>query len=197
MAEVGSDQKKSSKVPLSAAYLVVDRKKCAGCIACMLVCSTVHEGVSNPSLSRVQVIQSSFKPFPEDIAIHVCRQCANPVCVKACPTGALHVDEAHGNVRAIDESLCDGCRQCVDACPFPPSRIIWNPERLVSMKCDLCQDTPYWDENGGPDGKQACVEVCPMRALAVTRKVPSQQGDSGYQVNLRNEHWGWLGFPTD
>jgi len=163
----------------------------------MLACSLTYEGVTNPSLSRIQIIQSSFKPFPEDITISICRQCANPLCVKACPTGALRVDGDHGNVRIVDETLCDGCRACIEACPYTPSRIIWNPERNVATKCDLCAGARYGMEEGGPDGKQACVEVCPMRAITVVNKVPRQRGDEGYHVNLRNEHWAWLGYPTD
>lgn len=188
---------KQKKIPLSEGYLVVDPKKCAGCIACMLVCSLVHEGVNNPSLSRIQIVQSAFKFFPEDITIGICRQCANPLCMKACPTGALKVDAENGNVRILDESLCDGCRSCIEACPYSPSRVIWNPEKNVAMKCDLCAGATYRVEEGGPHGKQACVEVCPMRAIQVVHKVPNQRGDAGYHVNLRNEHWGWLGFPTD
>ena len=188
--------KKKVKLPLSEGYIVADPMKCAGCIACMLACSLVHEGVTNPSLSRIQVVQSSFRPFPEDIYIQLCHHCANPLCAKACPTGALHIDTAHGNLRLIDESTCDGCRQCVEACPFKPTRIIWNPDKGVCVKCDLCLHAPYWDEQGGPEGKQACVEVCPMRALAFTTKVPSQKGEEGYLVNLRNKHWEWLGFMT-
>ena len=191
------NQSKPSKFPLSERYLVFDTKKCAGCIACMLACSLVHEGKTNPSFSRIQVVQSSFKPFPEDIDLIICRQCADPVCVKACPTGAMFVDEANGNLRTVDESLCDGCKECIKACPFPPSRVIWNHERDIAMKCDLCLNTPHWNEEGGPDGKQACVEVCPMRAITLITKVPNQRGDEGYCVNLRNEHWGWLGYPTD
>jgi len=33
-----------------------------------------------------------------------------------------------------------------------------------------------------------------MQALAITGKIPQQRGDTGYRVNLRNEHWQWLGF---
>jgi hypothetical protein len=39
--------------------------------------------------------------------------------------------------------------------------------------------------------------VCPMRAIALIHKVPNQRGDDGYRVNLRNEHWAWLGYPDD
>ncbi len=61
-------------------------------------------------------------------------------------------------------------------------------------KCDLCAGARYRLEEGGPHGKQACVEVCPMRAIALIHKAPNQRGDDGYNVNLRNEHWAWLGI---
>ena len=183
--------------PLSEGYLVVDRKKCCGCITCMLACSLVHEGNTTPSMSRIQVVQNSFRCFPEDIELAICRQCPYPACVQACPTGAMQVDSANGNVRIVDESLCSGCGDCIDACPFTPSRVIWNHEKNTVTKCDLCVDAPHWIHKGGSDGKQACVEVCPMRAIKLVNELPQQRDGLGYNVNLRNEHWGWLGFPTD
>ncbi len=65
-----------------------------------------------------------------------------------------------------------------------------------SRKCDLCAHTPFWNEAGGPGGKQACVEVCPVKAIAFTDKLPDQDGDSGYKVNLRDRNWYKLGFPV-
>ena len=140
-------------LPLSEGYILVDSKKCQGCLSCMMACSLVHEGEANLSLARIQVMQNVLKNWPDDIRVAPCRQCANPRCVAACPTGALHIDTARGNVRVSDEAKCDGCRQCLDACPYPPPRIIWNPGTGKAVKCDLCLDTPYWDESGGPGGR--------------------------------------------
>jgi Fe-S-cluster-containing dehydrogenase component len=78
---------------------------------------------------------------------------------------------------------------CVTACPYTPSSIIWNFEKGVAQKCDLCIDTPYWNEKGGADGMQACVENCPMEAIRFTGEIPTQIGDMGYKVNLRGEGW--------
>jgi protein NrfC len=153
----------------------------------MMACSLVHEGEANLSLARIQVMQNILKHWPDDIKIVQCRQCANPLCVKACPTGALYVDTVNGNTRVIDESKCDGCQKCIDACPFTPSRIIWHPGREKAIKCDLCLDTPYWKERGGPDGKQVCVEVCPAKVIKFTREAPNQKGDAGYDLNLKDE----------
>jgi len=192
-------------VPASQGYLLVDMKKCQGCITCMLTCSLVHHGVANPSLSRIQIMQNSFESFPDDVVIAQCRQCVEPACVEACPMAALQADAAHGHVRMVDQEKCIGCGLCVQACgeSFTPARPILADEdgddKLKSRKCDLCADTPYhWDPatGGGPDGKQACVEVCPMGAIKFTATIPAQN-DSGYYVNLRRtDAWGQLGYPT-
>ncbi len=189
--------KKTQKFDLSEGYLVVDRKKCTGCTVCMLACTLVHEGCTNLSFSRIQIVQDSFKPYPDDISLNICRQCANPDCVNACPTEAMHIDSKNGYVRIIDEAQCDGCKKCIEACPYSPCRIIWNHDKNTAMKCDLCVNTPFWNEKGGPDGKQACRELCPMRAISLVNKVPPQKGDKGYETNLRTRHWEWLGFPID
>jgi len=183
--------------PASGGYLVVDSKKCCGCTTCMLACALVHEGEENLSLARIQVIQDSFGRFPDDTSINQCRQCVNPLCVQVCPTGACHVDTANGNVRVIDESLCIGCKLCIEACPFIPHRTIWNAEKNKATKCDLCLDTPFWSESGGPSGKQACVEACPMKAIKLVTTTPTQLETDGYEANLRNEHWGWLALAMD
>jgi len=74
---------------------------------------------------------------------------------------------------------------------------MWNPDKKRDLKCDLCSGAPFWIQKGGPDGKQACVEVCPLGAIKFTKEIPIQKGDSGYKVNLRGAGWKKLGYPTD
>lgn len=188
-------------IPPSRGYLLVDTRKCQGCMSCMLACTLVHEGVENPSLSRIQIIQNPFESFPDDVTIEQCRQCVEPACVEACPTNALSVNADYGNVRMIDKTKCTGCGECVEACPYTPSRpVVATDEEFNAdkkgRKCDLCANTPYhWDEaGGGPDGKQACVEVCPVGAIKFTSEIPVQEGDEGYKVNLRGSAWQQLGY---
>jgi protein NrfC len=193
----------ASEIPPADGYLLVDIKKCQGCMSCMLACSLIHEGVEGLSLSRIQIMQNSFASFPDDLTIAQCRQCVDPACVKVCPTGALRADARCGNVRMVDKEKCIGCGRCYGACPYTPSRAFLAADKAYdnvakSRKCDLCADAPYhWDEaGGGPDGKQACVAVCPVGAIMFTKEIPTQEGDAGYKVNLRDDVWASLGYPT-
>ncbi len=191
-------------IPVSIGYILVDTKKCQGCVSCMLACSLVNEGESNLSLARIQVIQNSFEKWPDDVTVEQCRQCVEPACVKACPENALFVDAEFGNVRRIDAEKCIGCGSCFDECPYTPKRTIIAADEnfggeIKARKCDLCATAKFhWDEKGGgPLGKQACAEVCPVGAIRFTNKVPQQAGESGYKINLRDSTWGMLGYPTD
>jgi protein NrfC len=153
--------------PKSDRYITVDIKKCGGCGTCMLACTLAHEGVENPDLSRIQIVQNIFGNYPNDILAGTCRQCAKPFCVESCPTGACYIDTKHNNLRIIDETKCNGCGKCLEACPFIPSMIIWNAFKNIAMKCDLCLNAPHWSESSS--GKQACVEVCPVKAIKLTQ----------------------------
>ena len=178
-------------------YLLVDTKNCQGCVSCMMACSLAHHGKMNLSLSRIQIMQNSFVAYPDDIGIAQCRQCLEPECVAACPEDALHIDTDNGNIRRVDIDACIGCKSCLEACPYAPARAIWNAAGEHAQKCDLCMDTPHWDEDGGIGGKQACVAVCPVGAITFTHRIPVQQGDRGYHAYLRGKPWASMGYPID
>ncbi len=182
-----------SEYPVCEGYILVDTKKCQGCLSCMLACSLAHHGSQNLSLARIQVIQNPFERYPYDISVEQCRQCVEPECVKQCPEGALYIDTANANIRRVDADKCVGCMTCIESCPHLPGRAIWNVSESRAQKCDLCTEPRYWNEKG----KQACIEVCPVNAIKFQHKVPVQQGDRGYKVNLRGEGWAKLGYPVD
>jgi protein NrfC len=182
-------------------YILVDRAKCQSCYTCMAACSLVNEGASGFSYSRIQVAVDAFAKYPYDVQISQCRQCQDPQCVAACPTGAMHIDKEHGNIRLIDVEKCIGCGMCVKACPFEAERSMLRRHdqydgALKSRKCDLCLNAPYHfaPEGGGIEGVRTCEAVCPMKAIKFFPLMPAQEGDAGYIVNLRNQKWKQLGF---
>lgn len=176
-------------MPHSEGFLVVDMGKCMGCGTCMTTCSLTHHGKASLSLSRIQIEQNSFANWPDDITMSICRQCKDAPCVAACPVDANHVDSENGMVRRIDPDRCIGCMQCIAACPYLPKRLQWDPVHRKVQKCDLCVDTPYLKEKGGPGNTQACVKVCPVGAIAFIDKMPDQKSPHGYEVNLRGKGW--------
>jgi protein NrfC len=200
-------------VAASGGYLVVDTKKCQGCVSCMIACSLVHEGEASLSRSRIQVLQNPFDRWPHDISIQQCRQCVDPACLTACRFGAVRVDPKRGNVREIDRDKCTGCEACIDKCheKHGISRVVTLADKrkgtgIVMDKCDLCRQARFkWDpqlrvksdaKTNGASCEQACVAVCPVGAIRFTAQTPEQTGDSGYRVNLREKGWGELGYPT-
>ena len=121
----------------------------------MLVCSLLHEGQSNPSLSRVLVRKDMLR---YTFNIILCQQCQEtnetPDCMAACPSEAIYVNE--GGAVIIDDELCLLCGDCADACPY--DAIFYNQEAGMYFKCDLCTEVA---------NSPACVAICPVEALTV------------------------------
>jgi Fe-S-cluster-containing hydrogenase component 2 len=127
--------------------LIIEAEKCTACRACELACSFTHEGSFAPRLSRIRVVR--FMDLGLNVPT-VCVNCARPVCVDACPTGAVRADPTT-RVVSIEAEECIGCRACVEACPFGAAD--FNEERGVAFICDLCGGDP------------ACVSHCVYGAL--------------------------------
>ena len=125
--------------------VILNMDRCVGCRSCSAVCFYSHQGV--PSISY-GVIREGTLPV-------VCRQCEEPACVEACPTGALRREES-GVVRR-SRFLCIGCKSCVYACPF--GVIASDLTQHQTAKCDLCEERVV----GG--GEPRCVSACPSGAL--------------------------------
>jgi len=129
---------------------------CAGCRTCEAVCSLSHDGVVSPRLARTGITDYILEG--RRIEGYACRQCRGPECLYACPTGALHVDERTG-ARSIDPEKCTGCMLCMRACSqYPNTPIMYDPERNICIKCDLCGGDPL------------CVKFCPEAALSLVKR---------------------------
>lgn len=135
---------------LTPAHIEWNVVKCSSCMSCMVVCSERHTGTSAPSRARIRILVDPMGK--RDVAAQYCRQCCaeRAPCAEVCPDQAISFDE---QVRAwrVDETLCQACELCVDACEYGAIRV----DRVtgVAAKCDLCL------------GAVRCVEICPTQAL--------------------------------
>lgn len=163
----------------------IDSASCSGCKTCQVACKDKNDLGAGIRFRRVYEISGgSWKKteenawIPEVIAYNLsvsCNHCANPSCVAACPTGAMHSND-DGTV-TIETGKCIGCRYCQWACPYAAPQFDQHSGNM--RKCDFCHD--YLKEGRTP----VCVSSCPMRAL-----------DFGTMERLQAVHPGTAGvFP--
>jgi formate dehydrogenase iron-sulfur subunit len=85
----------------------------------------------------------------------VCKHCKHASCLEVCPTGAIIRTEF--DTVFIQEDVCNGCRDCIAACPYDVIDI--DEERDVARKCTLCYDRLQ----GGME--PACAKACPTDSI--------------------------------
>jgi anaerobic dimethyl sulfoxide reductase subunit B (iron-sulfur subunit) len=109
----------------------------------------------------MRVYQWEKGTFPH-VRLHMlpvmCYHCEDPVCVKACKSGALFKEEKYGAV-LVDSQKCEGCRSCWKACPYGAPQYDGDEEGARMSKCTMCMDR--LEQELTP----ICVLSCSMRAL--------------------------------
>ena len=163
-----------------------DTTVCIGCKACQVAChqwndlpaegmqAPAGEPRSLPVLSgnsydntrrfsdvnwrHVKFIEK-FSPDRKEAAwlmmSDVCKHCVDAPCLEVCPTSAIIRTEF--DTVYINEPACNGCRDCVTACPF--GVIHMSQTRGVAQKCTLCYDRLR--EGLVP----ACAQACPTNSI--------------------------------
>src|SRR4051794_14784059 len=89
------------------------------------------------------------------MASDVCKHCTHAACLEVCPTGALFRTE-FGTV-VVQEDICNGCGDCVPACPFGVLDKREEDGRI--WKCTLCYDRLKDDK------EPACAQACPTDSI--------------------------------
>ena len=85
----------------------------------------------------------------------VCKHCANAPCLEVCPTGAILRTEF--DTVYINEPACNGCRDCIAACPF--GVIHMSNSKGVAQKCTFCYDRLQHGLS------PACAQACPTQSI--------------------------------
>ena len=142
--------------------IITDLNRCVGCLACTVACKAVN----NVPVGSFWIKTLRVGPNPKeggsgdwpDVEMYFlpiqCQHCADPECVKVCPTGASHKAE-DGTVQ-IDKSKCIGCQFCAMSCPYNVRYL--NEEERVVEKCTLCEQKVAQGE------LPQCVAQCGSRA---------------------------------
>jgi Fe-S-cluster-containing dehydrogenase component len=112
---------------------IIDQERCIGCDCCTVACEKENE----PKKGFIQVVRNQEGNFP-DLNItylpHLCNHCENPPCVAGCPSDALK--KRDDGIVIYEESECEKCFTCVDACPY--GEIHYYSHEDLLEKCDLC-----------------------------------------------------------
>lgn len=129
---------------------------CVGCGACQTACKEAHGLQPGEFYRRTGVVSAEsggkkvYFPFSG-----ACNHCAEPRCVAACPTGAMH-KAADGTV-IHENGICIGCGACVWNCPY--GAVSFSVRTGVAQKCDACAERRAEGKN------PVCVDACPTRSL--------------------------------
>ena len=144
----------------------IDLTRCAGCRTCSVACADLNNTPVGLNLRRVIEFEGGTWKKGHDATWHQdvfayyvsigCNECADPACVKVCPTKA-HTKRTEDGLVVIDQENCIGCGMCANACPYGVPQL--DTKRRKMLKCDGCV------ARTSRGMMPVCVESCPERAL--------------------------------
>ena len=158
---------------------LIDISKCIGCKACQAACyewndlrdeiginigsyQNPHDLTENTwTLMRFSEVELEDDKLEWLIRKDGCMHCADPGCLKACPSPGAIVQYSNGIVDFISEN-CIGCGYCVKGCPFNIPRISKKDQK--AYKCTLCSDRV------SVGLEPACAKACPTQAISFGTK---------------------------
>ena len=174
---------------------LIDISKCIGCKACQVACMQWNDlrdevgsniGVyDNPSdltpaswtVMRFAEHEDVDGRFEWLIRKDGCMHCAEPGCLKACPSPGAIVQYSNGIVDFHQEN-CIGCGNCVTGCPFNIPRLSTADNK--AYKCTLCSDRV------AVGLEPACVKTCPTGAITFGSKEDMIQSAEARITDLKS-----------
>jgi formate dehydrogenase iron-sulfur subunit len=182
---------------------LIDTTKCIGCKACQVACmewndlrdeiGTTTGQYQNPhdlsasswTLMRFAEVENPKGDLEWLIRKDGCMHCADPGCLKACPSPGAIVQYANGIVDFHEEN-CIGCGYCVTGCPFDIPRISKKDHK--AYKCTLCSDRV------AVGLEPACIKACPTGALVFGTKEDMQQHAAERIEDLKSRGFAQAGL---
>lgn len=157
---------------------LIDVTKCIGCKACQSACQEWNDlredvGINEGSYTNPHDLTANswtlmrFAETEENGALEWlirkdgCMHCADPGCLKACPSPGAIIQYSNGIVD-FHEEHCIGCGYCIAGCPFDIPRLSQKDSKVY--KCTLCSDRV------AVGLEPACIKACPTQALVFGSK---------------------------
>ena len=112
-----------------------DSDRCIQCRTCEVACTSMHN--IEPGLKWRRVIETWSGDFPNvtrSFFSLACMHCGKPACAAVCPTGAIS-KRAEDGIVVVDRDKCNGCQECLAACPFNVPQF---GSDGTMQKCDFC-----------------------------------------------------------
>ncbi len=154
-----------------------DTSVCIGCKACEVACKQWNELEGNSPAFLADSFDNTgsldaqnwrhvkfIEQVPDQPSTHgngaawlmmsdVCKHCKQASCMEVCPTNAIIRTEF--DTVFIQQDVCNGCRNCVAACPYG----VIGMSNGTAHKCTLCYDRLQ----GGLE--PACAKACPTQSI--------------------------------
>jgi formate dehydrogenase iron-sulfur subunit len=165
---------------MAAVGFFTDTTVCIGCKACEVACHQWNAlpardggrttltgdsydntgGLSDVDWRHVRFIEQ-FSDDPDRSSARwlmmsdVCKHCVDAPCLEVCPTGSIVRTEF--DTVYIQEPVCNGCRDCIAACPFGVIHV--SAEKHIAQKCTFCYDRLK------AGSTPACAQACPTASI--------------------------------
>lgn len=194
----------SSVRQLEEVAKLIDTTKCIGCKACQVACSEWNElrdevGHNHGTYDNPQDLTAetwTLMRFTEHentdsgnlewlIRKDGCMHCADPGCLKACPSPGAIIKHANGIVD-FNQDHCIGCGYCITGCPFNIPRISQKDHK--AYKCTLCSDRV------AVGLEPACVKTCPTGAIVFGTKADMKEHAAERIVDLKSRGFEQAGL---
>jgi formate dehydrogenase iron-sulfur subunit len=182
---------------------LIDTTKCIGCKACQVACMEWNDlrdeigtctghyqnppDLSDKSWTLMKFAEHETPKGDLEWLIRKdgCMHCADPGCLKACPSPGAIVQYANGIVD-FHEEACIGCGYCIAGCPFDVPRISKKDKK--AYKCTLCSDRV------SVGLEPACVKSCPTGAIVFGSKEDMKQHAEERIVDLKSRGFEQAGL---
>lgn len=153
--------------------MLIDTSKCIGCRGCQIACKEWNQNGAEktknngsyenpPDLTGKTWTKIKFMEKADSkgnvqwlFSRETCLHCSDSSCLAMCPTGAIKRNSK--GIVWYDQTLCNGCKYCVKACPFDVPRI--NADTGTAQKCSFCIDRVEAELT------PSCAKTCPTGAL--------------------------------